>query len=607
MKRKSFYFQSVTLITLSFVVLAVLLIPQKRGESLSTGVNQLTYLKEPVLTSQEVFDRLPKDTLLLVNSRDSNSRLAQKQFQQIFKDMRQGYELIDLAEEALPAYLPYQRVVVLIPTLGLMGQDLFSLVDWVQAGGQVLIGTTLSKDEGLTAIEGQLGIVPSSYETGMVESISVNPSFMLGSQVTYPVRVSSRSAWKLNLTEDSKIHAWAGDASQLPLVWEHVHGRGKFVLVNLGIYEKATRGIYAAAYSLLGPAMAYPVINGSAYYIDHFPPPPLYSRSNAAMRSNNMYLGDFYQHIWLPDILDLAEKYDLRYTVGLVESNHSQTDGQIDTQQDRGRFRYFGQSILKTRGEIAYQGYNMQPFGLGGDSYLTYLPEYRPWTSQQAMKSAMAELLRFAEEVFPRADKSVYTPVANVLTPEWRQLLVKNFPSIKSVAGYYFDRPYQEGQEYQIAEDGLIEQPRISSGTIWDDRTQLAAFSELNLHFSLSQYLDLADNMQLKQGEVEDWSKLHQALKQELNWLKETAPNIRQLVGSELAGAVQRYASLGLYQEFQDQALQLRLENFYDQAYLILRLNQGQPESINGGQLIPLTESLYLLRANQADIKITIK
>ena len=63
------------------------------------------------------------------------------------------------------------------------------------------------------------------------------------------------------------------DDSHTPLIWEKSYGKGKFVVDNLGIYERNVRGIYAASYSLLTEVTVYPVINGSTYYIDDFPSP----------------------------------------------------------------------------------------------------------------------------------------------------------------------------------------------------------------------------------------------------------------------------------------------------------------------------------------------
>ena len=49
--------------------------------------------------------------------------------------------------------------------------------------------------------------------------------------------------------------------------------KGKFVVDNFGLYEKVVRGFYAASYSLLTDVGVYPVINGSAFYLDDFPSP----------------------------------------------------------------------------------------------------------------------------------------------------------------------------------------------------------------------------------------------------------------------------------------------------------------------------------------------
>ena len=64
----------------------------------------------------------------------------------------------------------------------------------------------------------------------------------------------------------------------VPLVWEHSSGSGRVVVDNIGIYDKVLRGVYAASYSLLCDATAYPVINGAVFYLDDFPP-----RCRAAM------------------------------------------------------------------------------------------------------------------------------------------------------------------------------------------------------------------------------------------------------------------------------------------------------------------------------------
>ena len=81
------------------------------------------------------------------------------------------------------------------------------------------------------------------------------------------------------------------------------------MVVNLGIYVKAVRGIFSAAYSLLSDCTIYPVINGSAFYLDDFPSPVPGGNGEYIYRDYGINVRDFYANIWWPDILALAEKY----------------------------------------------------------------------------------------------------------------------------------------------------------------------------------------------------------------------------------------------------------------------------------------------------------
>lgn len=57
------------------------------------------------------------------------------------------------------------------------------------------------------------------------------------------------------------------------MLWERNYGKGRFVVNNHGMCEKVTRGLTAAAYSLLQDVFAYPVIISSVFFLDDFPSP----------------------------------------------------------------------------------------------------------------------------------------------------------------------------------------------------------------------------------------------------------------------------------------------------------------------------------------------
>lgn len=69
------------------------------------------------------------------------------------------------------------------------------------------------------------------------------------------------------------VHVASNGANAVPMLWERNYGKGRFVVNNHGMCEKVTRGLTAAAYSLLQDVFAYPVINSSVFFLDDFPSP----------------------------------------------------------------------------------------------------------------------------------------------------------------------------------------------------------------------------------------------------------------------------------------------------------------------------------------------
>ena len=375
------------------------------------------------------------------------------------------------------------------------------------------------------------------------------------------------------------------------------------MVVNLGIYVKAVRGIFSAAYSLLSDCTIYPVINGSAFYLDDFPSPVPGGNGEYIYRDYGINVRDFYANIWWPDILALAEKYGVRYTGVVIENYGDQTDGVIEHQMETSRFQYFGNMILHQGGELGYHGYNHQPLSLSDTDYGDALP-YKTWTSFSAMEKAMKELMDFGKEMFPETTMSVYVPPSNVLSEAGRKLLGSLYPKIRTIASNYFSGDYAYVQEFEVAEDGIVEQPRIISGAIIDDYMQMAALSELNMHFVNTHFMHSDDLLDEDRGAALGWEKLKNRLDEYMTWLNEAAPALRNLTGSQLSGAIERYDALTVEKDITDKEVHLHLGNFYDQAYLMVRMNKGTPVRVTGGDLTQAAGNLYLLSAEQEDVYI---
>ena len=72
-----------------------------------------------------------------------------------------------------------------------------------------------------------------------------------------------------------------------------------------------------------------------------------------------------------------------------------------------------------------------------------------------------------------------------------------------------------------------------------------------------------------------------------------------------MSGTIQRWSGLTVSKQWTgDHSLNIHLGNYIDEAYLFVRFNSGTPDRVTGGTLTALTETLYLLDADQADITI---
>ena len=312
---------------------------------------KVAYLsQEEVVTEQMAAKSLPKTCLVLRNSEDEASVAAWEQFQQIFKDMKVGTDVVDLqSASSIPDYHAYETVVVLLSDVSPLKENLMELCDWVSEGGNVLFALTLQKTAYSSVIEQKLGIVSSGYDNIRVDSIYFEPEFMLGGGQAYAITDPYDSAWAVQLSENVKVYARVNEKNGQPVIWENQYGKGKFVVDNFGLYEKAVRGFYAASYSLLTDVGVYPVINGSAFYLDDFPSPVPEGDGTYVKRDYGMSISDFYMDVWWPDMQELASDHNVRYTGVIIENYEDATDGTIKKQKDTRRFQYFWKYAASSR------------------------------------------------------------------------------------------------------------------------------------------------------------------------------------------------------------------------------------------------------------------
>ena len=610
---RKFSFKGILIILLVFSLIAAVLLVELSGIRANRFDRSLELLADhQIVTKTDAHISLEENALLLYSHDDVASAAAYEQFAVILEDMKVGHTVVDLATEKIPSFDGFAEVIVLLSDLTPLGQSLPQLCSWVHDGGAVWFPLVLETNVYFSAISQMIGIDDYSSSYYVMESIYPHATFMLGGGRAFTIPDPFESSRTVVLSDCAEVYAQADGPDGVPLVWKTKYGDGTFVVDNIGIYDKAMRGFYAASYSLLSDVCVYPVINASTFYLDDFPSQIPSGNSTYIQRDYNTTIRDFYINIWWPDMMNFADQYGLKYTGLAIESYNDDVDGTTNAAPDTGTFQSFGNMLLRKGGELGYHGYNHQPLALGNYDYKGFY-DYKTWESDAAMKQAFDELVELCDTLFPDTEFSLYVPPSNFLSPEGRAFLLKEYPQIRTISGIYFDDAADEGinlshvQEFGVDQNGVVDQPRVVYGFIMDDFMSIAAVSELNLHFVNSHFTHPDDALDPERGAELGWEEMKRRFDGYLSWLYTAAPQLRNMTGTEASAAVQRFAAAAPHTEVTETDVTIKIDHFYDEAQLFVRFNEKEPDTVQGGTLSHLTGDLYLLCATQDVVNIALK
>lgn len=608
-KVNSFRFKGTLAVVAVFALIAAILFVELLGVQFNYGQKSLELLPQKyVVTKSAAFDALEKDTLLLYSSAEASSLNAYEQFEVILTDMKVGTNVVDLSSQAVPPFEDCKVVIVLLGDLSPLGDTLISLCQWVRDdGGNVYFPLTIEQNAYSYAIENRIGI-EASYEYTKLKKMYIDPNFMLGGGRAYEVTDGYDSARTVQLNpQTTRVYVREGDETGVPLIWEADYGEGKFVVNNFGMCDKAYRGFFAASLSLFGDVFVYPVINGSVFYLDDFPSQIPGGNSDYITRDFGTTIRDFYINIWWPDMMNLSDEFGIKYTGLAIECYDNAIDGTTDeSAADTATFMTFGNMLLRKGGELGYHGYNHQPLALGDKDYKD-IYDYKTWQDTESMVTAFEHLTDLCDELFPGVEMSVYVPPSNLLSDDGRQMLEEYFPQIRTYSGIYLPDDVLDFallQEFEVYENGIVDQPRIISGCDIDDFMMMGAVSELNMHFVNDHFTHPDDALDPDRGAELGWRELRNRFHDFMEWLYTSAPGIRNMTGSELSAAVQRFAAVAPETAIYDDRMELTIHNFYDEAQFLVRFNEKYPDTVTGGELSHLTGNLYLLRADSETVTV---
>ena len=102
-KVKAFQFKGILVILGCFLLIGAILFAERSGLSYREKAKKLTYLDaDKVVTEETAIKTLKPTCLVLTDSSQANSTMAWIQFEQIFKDMKVGTDLVDVNHESIP-------------------------------------------------------------------------------------------------------------------------------------------------------------------------------------------------------------------------------------------------------------------------------------------------------------------------------------------------------------------------------------------------------------------------------------------------------------------------------------------------------------------------
>lgn len=609
-KWKRFRWQGLVKVWAMFMAIALVLLVESLGVHYGATRFDITYLdRDKAIPAADAIAGEKATNLLVIDSSQEGVSDAESMLDRVLLDMKVPTVTVDLAQgDEIPTLKQYQTMVIAMPNLDPLGEHVLQIMQWVKKGGGVMFAMTPEKTGYLDVIGPQIGIESSAYKYVVAEGITPSKDFMLGGGQTYMFSDPFKSSLSVALNDRAQVEAVSSNG-RTPLVWRSSVESGTAVMCNIGIYVKMVRGFYASAFSLLSSAMAYPVINSAAFYLDDFPSPVPSGNGKYIKRDYNMSISEFYAQVWWPDLVRLAERYGIRFTGVMIENYGDDTKNDPVRQTDNTQFEYYGGLLLRQNGEIGYHGYNHQPLVLPNTDYGNEYT-YVQWPNRKAIVDSLNELIAFQKTVLPAATSSVYVPPSNILSSEGRQIIGEDMPQIRAIASMAFppDSSLEYVQEFGVAADGVVEAPRIVSGSMVNNAyMRLAAVSELNMHYVSSHFMHPDDLLDEDRGAKEGWETYRKGLEDYLDWLEQSAPSIRMQTGTECAAAVQRFSGLTVSMATSDDSWDLHLGNLIDQGWLMFRANNGTPGRVRGGSLTKLTGNLYLLKATSATVHIERK
>ncbi len=480
--------------------------------------------------------------------------------------------------------------------IGVPGAEL--IMNYVKNGGRLLIGVVPEGlGEAFSVIYRKLGILEyGDYRT--VDHFEYKEELVPGmKQMQFGGEGFGDTALYVRLDSDSRVYmeCWNQEETEKksPMFWTSGYGKGRAGFFNgTAMSGDFWSGMAAGSIVSLYDYYLYPVTNAKTVFIDDFPSPQYNNESEVTKAEYNRTVKEFYRDIWWPDMQAAATMYRCGYT-GLFVATYNDIVEPDRFEYDLDRLeQYYGNSLMKNDYEIGAHGYNHQSLGLQGQ-----IPKklgYRPWASVEDMTASIRELDEISKELFPETTLQVYVPPSNYLSPEGRRAVAAALPDLKMISGVY-TMEGEEGavyvQDFRIAEDGIVEYPRISSGMLNKQYDQFAIMNGLGLYGIFSHFVHPDDIFDEERGDGKNWEQLFDGFGDILHMVNERYQGLRPLTASQAADALTVAEKLEIAMTVEGDRVVGKASGFYGESYCCFKSRQTPFADNDSCEVTPVSYS----------------
>ncbi|WP_277586477.1 DUF2194 domain-containing protein [Psychrobacillus antarcticus] len=408
---------------------------------------------------------------------------------------------------------------------------------------------------------------------------------------------------------DDEAELLAESEKKIPLLWRREYGQGAFMTFNSTLLsEKMNRGFFTGALSMLEPNFIYTIFNSKVFFIDDFPAPIAYGKNETIYEEYKLDTPSFFRDIWWPNMLKASKKYDMKYTGAVIESYNDRVIPPFNNSDDieGNSLISYGREIIKSGGELAFHGYNHQSLVL--DTKVSDKFGYNAWKSEEDMTEAIDELVNYAKTAFPSYTVTAYVPPSNVLSSTGRAALKNGWPDLTVISSLYGEDEENLAyvQEFEIAQDNILEMPRITSGYYDDIYNHWAEANTMTGLGVFSHFIHPDDVISSDRGNNMGWEELYLQFNQYMDRVHETYPWIRPMTATEAALDMRNTLQTKVNWRVEENSVSASIANYQTETSYIFRTDK-KVKRLHHCEALKIDDNVYLVTAKSSEFKIELE